>query len=461
MVVKIGLDLLFTLILGAVVFFVRVGQWHAYLGRRLRGMFLSSADTWVILIDAKKIREHGFRLSAKFREDDVEAERSYPPLFFYLLAIVPERFTKALVKHGPALSDAFIASILTISTMLITNNVMLAALAAVVYLSSPMIFQQTFCFCIRPLSIFLVSLIYIFSLNFSWSNFIVISVLVALVLLLHKFATQVVFFTSLAFLFLLRFDYLFSVAVGFIIAVGISGGFYLKVLKAHVAHLKSNYLKQYLHGRTHNAARKTIALAVYCPWILFFVFSAFAIWKNILSASLAFTFAWIITLGLLAVLTNFGKFRIIGEGWRYLGYMVFPLAYWAGYAVKYTPSLLWVCIAFAIIGFSAGYFYVFRLFSRHKKSLVSEADIEIFKQLSTIEGKSIAALPKDFTYPISYFSGKDFAAKLELDFEERAADLADIIVVNKECAEVQLYEKLRKRGYTVKLETDKWIAYAR
>lgn len=102
-----------------------------------------------------------------------------------------------------------------------------------------------------------------------------------------------------------------------------------------------------------------------------------------------------------------------------------------------------------------------RLFRRHQKYLVSEADTEIFKEISSIEGRNIAALPKEFIYPISYFSGKDYVAKLELDFEERAAELADIVVLNKEYADASLYEGLRKKGYTAKLEKRKQIAYAR
>ena len=455
------LDLLSTVILGMIVFAARLAQLYVYLGRRLKGKLLSNADTWIFLIDAKKMREHNFKLSSRVREDSVEADKYYPPLFFYLLAVVPERFVKPVVKYVPALADAFLALTLSVSMMLITNSWVLAACAAAVYLSSPMIFQQTFCFCIRPLSILLVSLVYLFSLNFSWFNFLAISVLVAFILLLHKFATQVVLFTSLAFLFIGRFDYLLSVAVGFIISMAISKGYYLKVLKAHLAHLKSSYLIQFIHGQGGGSLKKTAVLAVYCPWIIFFAISIFALAKNIFSSTLICSFVWIITLVLFAVLTNFGKFKIIGEGWRYLGYMVFPLGFWAGYAVEYSPNLRWIYTVFVVAGIVIGYFYVLRLFQRHQKYLVSEADTETFSQISSIEGHTIAALPKEFTYPISYFSGKDYAARLELDFEERATELADIIVLNKEHVDASLYEGLRKRGYTVKLEKDKWIIYVR
>jgi hypothetical protein len=456
-----GLDLLSAVLLGAIVFAARLAQFHLFLGRRLKGMLLSNADTWIFFIDAKKMREHSFKLSSRVREDSVEADKYYPPLFFYILASIPERFVKPFVKYLPALSDAAIAFVLSISMMLLTNNWVLAATAAGVYLSSPMIFQQTFCFCIRPLSILLSSLIYLFSLNFSWFNFLAISILVAFILLLHKFAAQVVLFTAIAFLFIGRFDYLLSVGVGFIISVAISRGYYLKVLKAHLGHLKSSYLQQFIGGQGGRPFKKTAALAVYFPWIIFFIGSIFALAGNIFSGSLICSFVWIITLLLFAVLTNFWRFKVIGEGWRYLAYMVFPMAYWAAYTAGHWPILKWIYIIFVGLGIAIGYSYVLRLFRRQQNYLISEADTVTFSQMASIDGRTIAALPKEFTYPISYYSGKDYAARLELDFEGRAAELADIIVLNKEFADASLYEGLRNRGYTAKLEKDKWIAYTR
>lgn len=456
-----GINLLPTVLLGLIVLVIRLAQFHLYLGRRLKGKLLSNADTWLFLIDAKKMREHHFKLSSRVREKDVEGHKFYPPLFFYMLALVPEKFVKPMVKYVPPLADAFLALTLSVSAMLITNNWVFAASAAGVYLSSPMIFQQTFCLCVRPLSIFLISLIYLFSFNFSWFNFFAISIMVAFILLLHKFATQVVFFTSLAFLFIGRFDFLFSVALGLIISMAISKGYYAKVLKAHLAHLKSSYLKQFIHGQGSNPLKKTAALAVYCPWVIFFAISVFAISAKVTSAPLISSFVWIVAIALLAVLTNFWKFTIIGEGWRYLGYMAFPLAFWTSYAVEYSPNLLWAYVSFVVAGIVIGYFYVLRLFQRHQKYLISETDIETFKQMSSFEGRTITAVPKEFTYSISYFSNKDYAARLDIDFQERATELADIIVLHKEYADTPLHEELKKRGYTAKLEKDNWIAYAR
>lgn len=76
------LNLLAVVFLGLIVFAVRVGQWYLYLGRRLKGKFLSNADTWVFFIDAKKIRENNFKLASRVREDSMEADKYYPPLFF-------------------------------------------------------------------------------------------------------------------------------------------------------------------------------------------------------------------------------------------------------------------------------------------------------------------------------------------------------------------------------------------
>lgn len=77
------LDFVPAVFLGALVFAARLAQWYVYLGRRLKGMLLSNADTWIFLIDAKKMREHNFSLSSRVREDSVEADKYYPPLFLF------------------------------------------------------------------------------------------------------------------------------------------------------------------------------------------------------------------------------------------------------------------------------------------------------------------------------------------------------------------------------------------
>ena len=456
-----GFDLLYAVFLGTIVFAIRIVQWYFYLGRRLKGSFLSNVDTWWFLIDAEKVRDHGFKLSSRLREQSFEAYKYYPPLFFYLLALVPRKFVEPAVKYSPALADAFIAAVLSVSVIAATNNLVLAALAVGVYLSSPMIFQQTFCLCIRPLSILLISLIFFFSPSFSWLNFAVVAILVTFTLLLHKFAAQIVFFTSLSFLFIGRFDYLLSVAAGFLISLAISGGYYLKVLRAHLNHLKSSYLRQVLESQGGSPLRKIAALGAYCPWLVFFIASIFVLSSNVFSVPFSYLLVWIITLLLLAVLTNFWKFTVIGEGYRYLGYMIFPLAFWVAYTFEYSPNLLWVYVIFIVVSIVTTYYYVLRLFSKHQPYLISEADIEIFKQISSIDGHTIAALPKEFTYALSYFSGKDYMMRLELDFEERAAKIADIVVLNKECATASMYEEVTKRGYSVKFEKGKWTVFTR
>ena len=452
-------SLLPAVLLGAIIFALRFGQWNLYLGRRLKAKFFSNADTWIFLIDAKKIRDNNFRLSSRFREGNLEGQQHYPPLFFYMLALIPQKLVKPAVRYGPALEDSFIALVLYVSMMFATDNLVAATLAAVVYLTSPMIFQQTFCLCARPTSILIISLVFVFSLSFSWLNFVVLSILAALTLLQHKFATQVLVFTSLAFLFIGRFDYALAVGVGFIIALAVSRGYYLKVLTAHVNNLRASYLKQFVFSKAENRFRKTAALFVYCPWIIFFAASLVGLWKNLWGNFLC-PFVWIITLLVFAVLTNFWKFRIIGEGWRYLGYMAFPLAFWVGYSMQIKPNLLWLYIVFAVAGAAIGYYYTLRLFRRQEKYLISEADTEIFEQISSVPGSTLAAVPREFTYSISYFSGKEYAIRVDLDLKNQATQLAEIIVINKDFVEPSFYEGLKNRGFASKLEKGKWIVFA-
>jgi len=434
------------------IFFLRFGQWYLFLGRRLGEKHLAYVDTWWFLSETRKLKKGNFKLASKYREDRIESDNHYPPLFLYLLAIIPDRYVDYAIRYGSPLLDALLASTLFSSVVLMTNSIELGLVGTLVYFSSPMIFQQNFCLCVRPLTIFFVSIIYLLSCNFSIPSFLGLSILISIILLLHKFATQVVIFTSLAFLIIGRFDYLLSVVAGFLISMLISKGYYLKVLKAHINRLRSSDLKQFADSRARNPLKRTLVLAVYCPWLIFFAISVFILDPNLFSIVSACTFTWIMALIVPSIITNFWIMRVIGEGWRYLGYLVFPLAFYAAAVIDHSPILLWTYILFAFSGLVIGYYYTRRLYQTHQKYLIDHEDIEIFKKMSSIEGNRIIAYPNEFTYVVSYFSEKDYAT---------VPETADITVVNKELVEESLHKTLEERGYLVKFEEKEWIVYVR
>jgi hypothetical protein len=334
-----------------------------------------------------------------------------------------------------------------------TGNLGYGMLGLVVYLSSPMIFQHTFCLSLRPISLFLVSIVYIISSSFSIVNFSALSILIAVILLLHKFAAQVVVFLTPAFLIIGRPDYLTAVAVGFLIAMLVSKGYYLKVLRAHVAHLRTNYLKQWARKSAQNPLRRTAALVVYCPWLAFFAISVFVLGGNVFSTSfLVCTSAWIITLITLSVITNFSVLKNIGEGWRYLGYLVFPMSFFAVYAIENSAILPWVYTFVAVLGFIIDFYYTSRLYRQHKRHLIDKEDVSILKKISSIKGKEIIAYPDEFTLAAAYFSEKDHAIDLEF---------ADVIAVNRKLVEESLPKTLEEKGYSLRLEEKRWSVYSR
>lgn len=442
------------------VFFLSFAQWYVFLGRRLGRKYISNADTWVFLNDARKIRRGNFKISSRYREDKVKPvnhvafalRNYYPPLFFYFLAIIPDKYMDYVVRYSVPLVDAFVASTLFSSIAFITSSLELGILGVIIYLSSPMIFQNNFSACVRPLSVFLVSIVYLFSISLSIPSFLGLSILISIILLLHKFAAQVVFFTAATFLFIGRPDYLLSVVVGFLIAMLVSRGYYLKVLRAHIYHLRTNYLKQYARRSAKNPLRRTAALAVYCPWLLFFVISIFVLGWNMFSALLICTSTWIITLTIFSVITNFSILRNIGEGWRYLGYLVFPMSFYVVYAVGYSPILQWVYAVGAFSGLIIEYYYTSRLYKQHQKYLIDREDTRILKKISSLKGNEIIAYPDEFTLAAAYFSEKDTAVELQF---------ADIIVVNKKLVEESLPKNLEEKGYLPKFEEKDWIVYSR
>ena len=244
-------------------------------------------------------------------------------------------------------------------------------------------------------------------------SFLVLSILIAIILLLHKFATQVVVFTSLAFLAIGRFDYLLSVSAGFLIATLVSRGYYLKVLRAHVNRLRSADLKHFANSRAENPLKRTVVLAVYCPWLIFFIISLFTVNWNISSPLFVSDIIWILTLTVLSVVTNFSILRVIGEGMRYLGYLVFPMAFYTVSIIDQSFVIRLIYLPIAFSGFAVSYYYSQRLFKGHQKYLVGTEELEIFKRISSVEGKTVIAYPSEFTYIIAYFGEKDYAATPE------------------------------------------------
>ena len=430
------------------IFFLRFAQWYLFLGKRLGQKYLAYTDTWWFLIEAKKLKRGFFKLISKYREERPEWENDYPPLFQYLLAVVPSKYMKGVIRNAVPLLDAFTAATLFSLVSLMTNSWEFGVIGVIVYFSSPMIFQQNFCLCVRPLTIFIVSIIYLLSRSFSIPSFLGISILIAVILLLHKFATQVVVFTAIAFLAIGRFDYLLSVGVGFLLAALVSRGYYLKVLRAHVNRLRSSDLKHFANSRAENPLKRTAVLAFYCPWLLFFIISIFFVNWNSFSPLLVCDIVWILTLTILSVATNFSFLRVIGEGWRYLGYLVFPMAFYTVSIIDQSIIIQLIFLSVAFAGFAISYYYSQRLFKGHQKYLVTTEELEIFKKISSIEGKTMIAFPGEFTYIIAYFGEKDYAATPEH---------AKIIVVNKELAEKSLIKTLEEKGYAQKLEEKSWI----
>jgi hypothetical protein len=66
---------------------------------------------------------------------------------------------------------------------------------------------------------------------------------------------------------------------------------------------------------------------------------------------------------------------------------------------------------FAALDLVIGYYYTRRLFSKHEEYLIDREDVKTFKELSSIKGNRVTAVPKEFTYAVSYFSEKGYSTK--------------------------------------------------
>jgi hypothetical protein len=125
----------------------------------------------------------------------------------------------------------------------------------------------------------------------------------------------------------------------------------------------------------------------------YFVISTGVVKLDVL-AGLSCSIVWVTTLMSLSIITSLGPLRIFGEGWRYLGNLVFPLSFYIALTIDCVPILQWLYVFLAASGLVIGYYYTRRLFRRHQECLVDQEDAETFKEISSIKGNRVTAIPR-------------------------------------------------------------------
>ena len=396
-------------------------------GIRWRPLWINLAlgvDTWYWLLcaeDVKKRRKLPPRLPYFMLENE---EQWYPPLFSGILALLPMRWLKG---HGGKISqfiDLLQGLMIFLSVLWFSDNLSIAFLSGLSYLVAW--FPLTYNTQLQPrgLANLLLTLamgglwFYIDSGSFgTWVGVLVISVII---LFLHKMTVQMWGIYLLGFgVWAWDWKILFLIPASIFLALIVSKGFYIKMLKAHwdivsfwyenIKYLGSHqyyesslYRKEdfistafHQHGVRHHI-RKMLSLFKYNAFILLLPVLAYHTidhpqgkLENFLWMWVGFTYLW-------TLLTTFVPyFLALGAGHYYLYQTFFPLLLLAGLSIpSMTVSLQG--LIFAIWGI--GLIYSFVRWERYCRSIPAAIVRSDLKEVLDY----LKALPKDGVFCIPF-----------------------------------------------------------
>lgn len=277
-------------------------------------------------------------------------EYDYPPGFIWIVSKFPDRIVKKYEFLFSPFFDSVHLVLIFFICLIITENLYIALLTQFLYLLTPIIVLENSSATPRSLGYTLFTITFV-SLFFYLQNgemyLLLLSIACgSLIFISHRFTTQGFLFFSLFFsIFLRKFIFVETFLVSGIIALVLSKGFYMKVLKGHLGNLyfwhknikyrfahqiKGNYKEHKTQDFVFIAYNYFLkfppfVLQITNPWVLPCAYFLFYPTSVLFSNQFL---GWVIFSYVLAVLTIWiPKLRFLGEGQRYLELSAFPAAF--------------------------------------------------------------------------------------------------------------------------------------
>ena len=403
-------------------------------------------DAWRHLVVAEYIRRHR-RYPGRMPERYlIDEPCDYPPLFRYLLALIPRR---VLEKYQWAVSPCMdlCHNLLLFGVAWCLSGVPAVGwIAQLLYMSTPLVVMENASLTTRSCSSLLFTVaaggLTLGVATGSWGFGVAGVCGIALLVLTHKMALQalVVFAGGVGILSGTPL-YVLGVVAGMALAVAASRGFYLKVFAGHGAMLawwRQNIRYRYAHqvrGLPHASSptpdrvfwlfqqiRKAPWTAVIGanPWALVVVgIVLWASWTGQwevwgLPEAMAVPLAhWCVVLWLAALaIRSIRAVEFLGEGERYLEYAAFPVALltgswlWRHLPTPWGPEVLAGAIGVIVLGCLLPVFLLQRTLVSHDedRSVTSELR-RLFARINTLPGEvRLASFPLYLADSAMYFT---------------------------------------------------------
>jgi len=414
---------------------------RVFIGTRPGGV-----DTWYYLASAEAYRAQKrlpIRLPQYLLHDPTE---SYPAVFPLFLALLPPNWLRRYFWLVSPIIDAVQLLLLYLLSFRLTDSVLAAATAGLIYAVTPQLISETRNLNGRAFASLLQTITMLVLLrsvipsdgpsasligpggNGLWAAAVV---LVAILYNTHT-STTIAFLVSVATLSVVFSEprYVLAGLAGLPVAVVISGGYYLRVIGNHL-HAARFWLRNVRYTRAHQindsplygvsngdkrspglyrAGLGALALRVLGenPFILAMLVTPAppTVWA-------AHMYWWAVAILVWSLLTTFGgPLRILGPGFHYMKASVFPTAYALAVTVNVTEgalSVVGLAVVLSIILSFAALAYFYRVMARRETEHTAQTPPDLAEAaayLRRLPGQRVLVLPSMYADFVAYEAHK-------------------------------------------------------
>lgn len=403
-------------------------------------------DVWTRFLEIDLVRKNNHKIPSDINDGFIlRGNFDYPPLFPIVLSFFPKKTLENIQGFVAPFFDALHCTVVFFLAYFLTGRIEIAILAQVIYMVIPIVALEnsylaprSFGYLFFTLALF--PLLY-YSTNSQPIFLLVGFIFTTIVFLAHRFATQSLLFVSIFFsLWEMTPLYILIFLAGFISAIVVTKGYYLKVLEGHWYNIHFwivNYKNRWAHqvtGKTQGEGKRDLIGKIYIllsklsPITLFglnfwaisgIIFVVLVIFNvsipgldNQLYRKLA---AWILFFYFWAILIlSVKRLLAIGEGQRYLEMATAPSAILASilyFAFLQTPYATWatiLLIVMVVFNLALILFVQSKVVIKDKTRSVTNDMTNIFAYINKLKKQPrIVCLPLQITTMTIYNSKAD------------------------------------------------------
>jgi hypothetical protein len=413
---------------------------RVFIGTRPGGV-----DTWYYLASAEAIRRQKrlpISLPQYLLHDKTE---SYPAVFPLFLALLPQDWLKRNFWLVSPIIDAVQLLLLYLLTFRLTDSVLAAGTAGLIYAVTPQLISETRNLNGRAFASLLQTIAMVVLLRSAipssgpsvtmvpgdWTLWWVAVLLIAVLYNTHT-STTIALLVSVATLTVVFQDvrYVLAGVLGLPLAILISGGYYLRVIRNHL-HAARFWIRNVHLTRAHqiddspilgtpgsarNAARGLYQSPFFLllrilgenPFILAMLVTPVP--ANIWGEHM---YWWAVAILVWSVLTTFGgPLRILGPGFHYMKASVFPTAYALAVTVNIQEgafSLVGLVLLLSFLASFAALAYFYRVMNRRTTEHTAQTPPDLAEAsmyLRSMPGRNVLVLPTMYADYVAYAAGK-------------------------------------------------------